>query len=521
MILSIKNFLKGSYSLFDEQTNTTHHRTEPIREKWLPGDRINESQKVVARTMANHNGIVGIVDFLNRTGQGFSKRGVPLFLFHPLNAGYPPMIVASAQKWKQNQLATVNIEHWNEKWPRAGIQTILGPVGNLDIERKACIAMYERKLPGDPISDPILATHTLFKGFVIHIDPEGCQDVDDVLMWNPIENGYEFGIGIADVSSWLKEEDALDTFAEQIGQTFYLNSEPCVSMLPPNLSTMKASLRSDGALRPVLAYVYTIHNGQCIHTRWEQYAIRVNKTYSYESIYGDTESSKKVQESLNIVWDSPVGSDSHRWIEIAMILYNKAAASILKEKGVGILRNQLQGHSSEIWNHLAEQTGCRELAFFGFESGKYVSAKDVDTRHIGLNLDMYCHASSPLRRYADLHNQRWLKYILFHAEIPKKCVNWNALNNRNQQIKQTERIVWFLEHLKADSITEVDGFLLKRKEGLEKKWSVYIPKWKRTIRGIYKGENEDAIMIGSTVKVRAYTDLKQCSLNDRIVCALY
>ena len=517
MLVSIQNFLRGPYSLYDEEAHTVQQIQQPPPQKWLPGDRVDPTTHKLTRSAADHRDIVGIVDFLNRTGQGFSARGVPLYMFHPLHKGYPPMIVSSKTNPKCNQLVKVNVEHWNEKWPRAGIQTVLGNVGS-EVEQLAYLQSVA--LPKNTHNQPIASfrkhQHQVYEGFAFHIDPEGCQDVDDILSWREIQGGHEFAIGIADVAAWIGEDSEENTYAQRLGQTIYVEGKPVVPMLPERVSTQLASLRSDGSERPVIAYIFTIRDGVCVSKRWEQQLVRVQRTYSYETILDDEEVANKLRTFLQIVYKDPISDDSHRWIEIAMILYNEAAAILLKEHAMGVLRSQPEGRSATEWQTLAKQTKCPELAFFGYGAGKYVKPTEPDVGHTGLQLDVYCHASSPLRRYADLYNQRCLHHILFQAETPKRIANWNHLNEQAKRIKHLERELWFLQHLRTDTITEVEGFLLKKKKGVEDCWSVYVPIWKRTVPA--KSSTKIHSEPGTKVCVRAYTNLKAVS-EHRIICS--
>jgi hypothetical protein len=81
--------------------------------------------------------------------------------------------------------------------------------------------------------------------------------VDDVIMWRQVGDAMEFGIGIADVAAWIPEGCEADAYAEQLGQSLYIDGVPIRPMLPFAFS----SLRSDGVTRPVLARMYTIRGG--------------------------------------------------------------------------------------------------------------------------------------------------------------------------------------------------------------------------------------------------------------------
>jgi exoribonuclease R len=528
MHLSIRNYRRGPYFLYNAEDQTFTEKLEPvpIPNKWLQGDLVDPHTNKTTRTQTqNHNSIVGIVDYMNRTGQGFTSRNVPLYMFHPINPAYPPMIVSSKTNPKHNELVTVNLEHWLEKWPRAGIQKVLGQVGNIEAEINAQIHAAAIGKPQPEATDlPTFSNDEHQQSFVFNIDPVGCEDVDDVIIFKQIEDGYEFGIGIADVAAWFTEESAIDEYAKQLAQTMYIDGKPIKPMLPPILSTDRASMRSDKVARPVLSRIYTIKQNKCTDVRWEKQMLKVNRSYTYDSVLEDVDIASKLRKSLEIIYGQP-SDDTHRWIEIAMILYNAAAAEVLKENKVGLLRAQPAGFAADEWKSLAEKTGVNDLAFFGFGSGKYVpsTVNEADQRHTGLNLDAYAHASSPLRRYADLHNQRWLKHILFGDLAPKAAANWHHLNERARTMKHLDREVWFLRNLNPGQITTVEGFVIKKKQ--EDEWQVYIPCWKRKVNAKIQmeeknkeGKEGNDLGIGSRVQIRAYRDLN--SVTCRTVCLI-
>lgn len=509
MIVSIKHYTKGPHFLCDEETQTMQEFQGPPPHKWLPHDRVDEKGNVLARNTTNQ--IVGIIDFANRTGQGFTSRNVPLYMFHPLQKSYPPMIVASKTNPKQNQLATVNFEHWENKWPRAGIQKILGPVGNIEVEKDAHIlALKKGKQPTFSHIEKEFPHHKEYDAFVFNVDPDGCEDVDDVFMFKATETGQEFGIGIADVSAWVEESSEIDAYAKSMGQTLYVQNKPKYPMLPEILSNRQASLRADSKKRPVLSRIYEIQNDQVRSVRWELQLVKIQTSFTYESLLEDKELSQKLQTTLRIL-DKDVSNDSHEWVEIAMILYNTAAASVLKQHNVGLLRSQPEGIEKEMWAKLAEQTNLKELAFFGYGAGKYVPANSPNTQHVGLHVEEYTHASSPLRRYADLYNQRWLKHILFNFPKPNTSVSSHNLNDLSKEAKQLDRDLWFLENLEPGKITEQEGYVVKIKA---EDVTVYVPAWKRKVRA-KPAHIKD---IGDKVIVRAYTDLRAVGSN-RLVCS--
>ena len=502
-----------------EQGSETH--TKPITKKWLNGDTIDEkTHNVLQRNTRVHKSIVGIVDFVNRIRVGMTPRGVPLYNFHPYDVAYPVMQVASKLSPTENQIALVSFEHWDLKTPRAGIQHIYGSVGDTQAEI-AALRMgvnIPRSLLNNEQEDSFAPWNRLHDGspwdIVFNIDPEKCEDVDDVMGWRQtIQGTTEFFIGIVDIAAWIPEGSILDEEAKRAAQTLYIDGVAVEPMFPEIISAQKASLRADGVKRPVLALVYTISTQK---PDWRLLNVAVSNAYTYESVLQNETIVKTLPNLLANLTGQQPSDDPHIWVEQAMIAYNSEAGKLLKDKRVGLLRKH-EGTSNAVYQALAEQTGIKELAFLGSAAGIYTHATDPNPHHAGLNLQAYCHASSPLRRYADVVNHRWIRHIVFGTQIPQNPTNPEHLNHRATLIKHFERTSWFLNHIKQYGITIARGIILTYDKDAEE-GKVYVPAWKRTIRaGKVTQQDHNP---GDDVKIRAFTNIRATILNKRIVCAM-
>ena len=519
MRLHIQNWLRGPYTLLSDD-GATVTKTEPVTQKWLPGDTVDADGYVVKRQPIQN--LVGIINFVNRTGYGFSPRGAALYMFHPFREDYPPFLVASKTKYTENHIAAVNFEHWNDKWPRGGIQRLLGAVGARDVETAALRASVTIRCDETIVLD---IAHEV--GYdcgdwdcVFNIDPTGCLDVDDVFAWRVRGDVTEFAIAIADVAAWVPEGSALDDLAYERGTTFYDDGAAVVPMLPEALSAGAASLRADGVRRPVVALVYRLNDdsGAIEHVGFRRCIMTVTRAYTYESIMEDKDTSFTLIAFLTDVLGRAIDrTDSHAWVELAMVEYNRRAACVLREARVGVMRVH-DGTTVGEWSELAATTGCREVGFFGYAAGAYVDGGiDGGVEHAGLGLDVYTHASSPLRRYADLYNQRWLVALCCGGIRPMIMRSPVTMNMRAGMAKAFDSTTWFLCHLDTAGITVVDGWALVDKgDGI---WSVYVPAWKRQVRGVVVTGGAE-VKAGTAMVVRAYTDLKAVSFRNRVVCSI-
>jgi exoribonuclease R len=245
--------------------------------------------------------------------------------------------------------------------------------------------------------------------------------------------------------------------------------------------------------------------------------VAVTTAYTYESVLDNPSISEVLPALLGIITNQPQSMDPHVWVEQAMILYNMKVAEVLKHARKGILRRHA-GTTNTDYALLAKTTGVQDLAFLGSAAGQYVPATTQDTHHAGLGLTTYCHATSPLRRYSDVVNHRWLKHLVFGFQMPYAVTIAEHLNHRSNIIKQFERLIWFLQHLNPDgSITTTKGIVITYDE--EKKTAkVYVPQWKRTIRATHT--TMQVFEPGKQVTIRAFSNLKATSIQQRIICSM-
>jgi hypothetical protein len=129
-------------------------------------------------------------------------------------------------------------------------------------------------------------------------------------------------------------------------------------------------------------------------------------------------------------------------------------------------------------------------------------------------MEFYCHASSPLRRYSDLVNQRWLKHLSCGGAAAPTGASGDAfaLNERARIIKKVERDLWFLKHLDSSRIITASGFVIAPSKRASV-WSVYVPTWRRQVKCV----SEVELQQGCAVTLRAFTNLKEPQWSKRLV----
>lgn len=124
-----------------------------------------------------------------------------------------------------------------------------------------------------------------------------------------------------------------------------------------------------------------------------------------------------------------------------MLLYNREAAKVLRQKGQGVLRRHAGVDQARFDTYSAIGLPADRLAM---SAGDYCAATEPETRHWGLGQDVYCHASSPIRRWPDCVNQM----ILLGHSIDS---NPSLMNRRSKALKAYERDLTFVRALLGPS----------------------------------------------------------------------
>lgn len=493
-----KHFRIGSIS-FDDYHQANH---------CLPGDSVRwDGSKCILEKRADHRTLVGILELSSKYLYGHTSRGVKIYLFHPLNKAYPPMRVGCSERdTSQNQLALVKFESWTETIPRGNLVRLLGPVGDWDIERLALQWLYGKpelaKITCD-CETPVLKGR-LIRENTINIDPEGCKDIDDVVTLTRKDGGWELVITIADVAESILPDSPGDILAKQRCQTVYQQGQAVLPMLPRELSEYQLSL-IPGVVRRGIALTCFWNGTELTVKGFEEVSIQNTKSYSYDSIYKADFPVQILKEIASFLKGQET-NDSHEWVEELMLLYNIEGAKILLQMKAGLLRTHQAGDVEKLTKYESIHPDLRSYAF---QSAQYELTGEGKV-HATLGNRPYTHLSSPLRRYADLVNQRVLKAYLNQQTVSSVTSNLPTLLNQQQKLqKKHDRDLFFLEQILEKPTGDFTGILIESGK-------VYIPAWKRIVKVKHEGE----LAPGTQVSGEYYADLKKVSWKERIVFRL-
>jgi exoribonuclease R len=451
--------------------------------------------------------IAGILELSSKVRYGITSRGLPIFRFIPYDRTLGPFAVGCSQR---NLLYNVHAivepleepqrEHKHLELPRATLIQLLG-TPTPETETAVLLSTYAydntKELRKHTSQEPIevLSKRERITGFTFHIDPPGCKDVDDTFTFLKTHNGWIITINIADVSSLIDEGSPLDLFIQKKATSFYSPTGKVLApMIPPEYETLASLLPGKDKLTLSLQFDWDTKTplSEITDFRWIPSITQTNTSYTYD------EAQKETREEILALKHLTNSDDSHKWVETLMIFYNTCAGEKLKSMGQGILR----GHTEPQQEKLEQWTSIDpNLAFLAYESAKYIHSSKEST-HYGLGKKSYAYASSPIRRYCDLVNQRALKGLSPKLEITLI----DHLNRRQKQAKAFSRDLFFMTELKRPDSISVTGTVISPNK-------VYVPAWKRVVN--VKTLTE--LSIKTQVTLRWYDDMKTPFWKDRII----
>ena len=524
-ILQTKNY--SDFLILSDGGDEIHRFSgAKLANKCLPGDHVfwNEG-RCHLELHDSHPPIVGTVELVNKSKYGLTSRGIPIYLFTPYNKSYPHFIVGCSERdVSKNQIGLVNFDSWSSSstFPRGQLQQLLGVSGDFEAEKEAlmwqaCPWKHPKGFVAPEVKEATSVIRKELIGFTFNIDPKGCRDVDDVLTFEEINSDmWKVSITISDVAAYVEEESPIDIYASLIGQTLYTpEGTPLRPMLPKEYSEESCSLLPNKtSLGITLQFIW---NGKEITDKqWFESILKTDKSYTYEEFQ---ESDSPYKEQLAAIanylanGEAAIATyDSHKWIEQCMLFYNKEAGRILKDMGMGVLRR----HSSPNLEKLEKyrSNNIPELEKLAYSAAEYCLAEELETRHFGLESDNYAHTSSPIRRYADLVNQRVLKLYIRKSQqrhivpITMYDMNYRMKLNRNYS-RDLDFLIAITEEntfkgIIIDKSIQENGQLFKIK--------IYVPVWKRTITTKYKMVSDNIVLSKDEKREIDVSDFREVEL---------
>lgn len=341
----------------EEQPQESNHQEEHFNGETKGKNETEVPQKNNARKGKVYGKVVGIISRGRKEYGGVirayekeqSAQKKKILFFKAFNNKVPYIIIKSSMGEElKNKRVIVVIDRWdyNSKYPLGRCLSVLGICDDVETETKLIYNEYnistkefsESAYKCLPPSDWVIPEDEYYKRrdfrdvLTFSIDPPGCEDIDDALSVQVLEEQQiiEVGVHIADVSYFVKQNSALDLEASKRCTTVYLINQR-VEMLPKLLTTDLCSL-VEGQDRLTYSCIFTFDmNYEIRDININKCIIRSNKSFSYE-------------EAQNMIDDR---KDCSRTAEALRLLNN--IAKYLKKKWLNEGALELRGNSEVLF----------------------------------------------------------------------------------------------------------------------------------------------------------------------------
>lgn len=288
----------------------TEHERRALQEevKKTHGNSIEGRPQPTARIVGvikrNWRQYVGHVDSSSSSATKQGRKQQTVFLI-PMDKRIPKIRIRTRQADElMGKRVLVTIDSWDQesRYPVGHFVRSLGELETKGAETEALLLEYDvqyRPFPkavldclpveGHDWKVPASTEHPGWHGrkdlrdlLVCSIDPVGCQDIDDALHARALPNGnFEVGVHIADVSHFVKPNNAMDAEASIRGTTVYLVDKR-IDMLPMLLGTDLCSLKPY-VERYAFSVIWEVTpDAEIVSSYFTKSVIRSREAFSYE-----------------------------------------------------------------------------------------------------------------------------------------------------------------------------------------------------------------------------------------------
>lgn len=183
------------------------------------------------------------------------------------------------------------------------------------------VLVEAQRRASQPIEDKELAwRNDLREQLVFTIDGADAKDLDDAVSLTVLEDGWELGVHIADVSYYVTPNSAIDREALERTTSVYF-ADRVIPMLPPALSNDACSLQAGEDKRTLSALIRLNSRGDIVdcHLCKSIICSRVRGVYSEVNAVLDGTATPNMQEKYQ-----PVLSTLEAMVELYNLLYKNA-----------------------------------------------------------------------------------------------------------------------------------------------------------------------------------------------------
>jgi exoribonuclease II len=381
----------------------------------------------------------------------------------------------------------------------------------LDLELPRAALADAARIAASPVDSS--GREDLTSLYAVAVDDADTTEVDDAISLREDAGGLEVLVHIADVAAAISAGTALDRAACERASSMYA-PDAAVPMLPE--ATVERLSLGEGAVREAVTGIFRVSDtGKVAHARFVRSLVRVTKRLTYEETAAPAALAATEAEGRRLVATAEHLRAARR--EAGAILVQTDSLKVGVEDGVaqiGLRRQDTPGDlvvgelmvlfNREAGRLLAaadapaffrtqaeprEPEPARDDPLYALRARRRFAPANVTVepaRHHGVGADAYVQATSPLRRYADLVNQRQIAAVAAGAKPPHVHADLERLVARLVERERTVRIAaddrtdhWLARHFEKRVGETIPGVLSRvPRRGMG---SVWVPSLSREL----------------------------------------
>ena len=494
-----------------------------------------ENNKIINVKDRSTQKIAGIL-YLNKNRKyGFNGKNTPYYIFKPLNKKYPTFIVASTIKNTLKNYIIISFHKWptDSKYPYGKCEHIIGSIGIYENECDVLLYKHNLIFPRFKIHKSIITQHqTLNTNIkksdynVFSIDPVDCKDIDDAISFTSYDKYIEIGVHITDVSYYIND---LQHLLKNLTTSVYCLHKQ-INMIPDVYATDICSLLENNYRKCISVIYHFSHDYKLLDYEIKLTNVYIIKNLSYDNAELYIKNKNKDYSYLVDLWnfmtqyDTSV-TDTHILIEKLMVLTNHKIASTLYnyDKDNTLLRiHPSPSIINTIDNKITDNKLQEFLKLKNYHAAIY--EKNVITPyHYGLDLNIYTHFTSPIRRLSDIITHiNVKKYLEKQPLLDTKNMEISHINEVNKSTKKLSfdyKIIDLLYKFKTVSMYKCEAYIINFTKN---KFTLYISEFNIEYKIKYYNDSldnlysileaDDYLEIKYENKIKKYTKMEKINI---------